>query len=296
MPELQVTLRGLVWCSSRTEPQVAITRTFDNKGFQKVSAFLSAIAVINFVFRNDIVCELVGAITSQEPSNRTMAGNCIVGGLGKFVYTIFADPANVVKLTCDKKDPSRHVNHSCKPNATFVEVRNWKLHFTFITPFLFQLYYCGYLVVVIRALQDIARGAEVTVDYGKNFGVDGQMKCLEASCGKVIGCFADRVTVSRALQAYQRAVKHLKDMESSLTVKDKASVNLNIDSEVERVEKLLGTFRDQEILDSENCVDHDSLPCPPEVLVSWPSIRYPSAEVQTDPFVVGATSGVETDR
>lgn len=75
-------------------------------------------------FRNEIVCELVGDFeqVKNDSSTQIVSNNIVVNGLGKFVYNIYADDHNVIKLECDISDPSSKVNHSCMPNATFQQV------------------------------------------------------------------------------------------------------------------------------------------------------------------------------
>lgn len=68
------------------------------------------------------MCELVGTIKSMVNDGRRIHHGYLLNGLGEFIYQIFVDTKTIIYMDCDRSYPSSEINHSCNPNAKFVEV------------------------------------------------------------------------------------------------------------------------------------------------------------------------------
>ena len=131
------------------------------------------------------------------------------------------------------------------------------------------------------------------VDYGTNFGVEGKMKCLEPKCGKTISCSADRFALSNALQNYQKAARQLKEVESFLPEKDRTSVNLNIDEEVDRIQELLSDLRTDDLSQAGSSINPRTLPVPGQRFETFVST---SVAVQTSPIYLKVKKTAKDER
>ncbi len=62
----------------------------------------------------------------------------------------------------DRNNTARYINHACAPNAEAFNYDDKK--------------------IVIEAIEDIKRGEEITIDYGKEYWLDHCQPCRCASC------------------------------------------------------------------------------------------------------------------
>lgn len=146
------------------------------------------------------------------------------------------------------------------------------------------------MVIVIRALNEIPKGQEITVHYGDIFGREGQFKCnCSPGCKKTLSGHIHPLEMMQKLEDYKKHHDIYKQYKG-LTCDDET----DIEERINFLEEQANFFKS---LGKEGSIPHDSLPVCRETLVraagESTASQTDGAHCSTDAMEVDRTVEVE---
>lgn len=123
------------------------------------------------------------------------------------------------------------------------------------------MYFCGLKIVVIKALTTIQAGQEVTVNYGRNFGREGDMKCncqRKGCVGTIKGSTSYR-SLHQYLETYNAALEVLRAYTGQLP-KPQDKYDEEAELYQKEVADLIIRLKHLEKLEKGSYLSHDKIP------------------------------------